>query len=43
LSFAWRTILLGSQGKENPYQTVELNEETQIDEKIYSFAIKYKE
>jgi hypothetical protein len=43
LSFAWRPILLGSQGKENPYHTVKLNEDTQIDEKIYSFVIKYKE
>lgn len=49
LSFAWRPILSGRQGKErdfkelNPYHTIELNEETQINEKIYSFVIKYKE
>jgi len=42
LSFMWRPILLGQSTKENFYQTIELNEDTEINEKIYSFVIKYK-
>ena len=37
LSFAWRPIRNFYQS----YQTVELNEDTQIDGKIWSFVIKY--
>jgi hypothetical protein len=44
LSFAWRPIVfVSTNGQNNPYHTVELNEDTQIDEKIWSFVIKYKE
>jgi hypothetical protein len=28
---------------ENPYKTVELNEDTEINDRIWSFVIKYKE
>ena len=28
---------------DNPYKTIELNDDTQIDDRVWSFAIKYKE
>jgi hypothetical protein len=40
VSFQWRKI--GSIG-ENTYKTIELNDDTQIDDRVWSFAIKYKE
>jgi hypothetical protein len=40
VSFQWRKI--GGIG-ENPYKTIELNDDTQIDDRVWSFAIKYKE
>jgi len=41
VSFQWRKII-GGMG-ENPYKTIELNDDTQIDDRVWSFAIKYKE
>ena len=41
LSFQWRKII-GGMG-ENPYKTIELNEETEINDRVWSFVIKYKE
>ncbi len=47
VSFQWRKIV-GFPSPipaftSNPYITVELNEETEIDDRIWSFVIKYKE
>jgi hypothetical protein len=42
LSFSWRKIL-GDDPRTNPYKTVELNEDTEIDDRIWSFVIKYKD
>jgi hypothetical protein len=41
LSFQWRKII-GGMG-ENPYKTIELNDDTEINDRIWSFVIKYKE
>jgi len=41
VSFQWRKII-GGMG-ENPYKTIELNDDTQIDDRVWSFVIKYKE
>ena len=41
VSFQWRKII-GIPG-ENPYKTVELNDDTEINDRIWSFIIKYKE
>jgi hypothetical protein len=43
LSFAWRPIVFVALNDEKPYRVVELNEDTQIDGKIWSFVIKYKD
>jgi hypothetical protein len=43
LSFMWRDLAYNQVSKGNPYRTVELNEDTEINERIWSFAIKYKE
>jgi len=39
LSFMWRKIY----GDILPYKTIELNEDTEIDDRVWSFVIKYKE
>jgi hypothetical protein len=41
LSFAWRSFR--HYGDINPYKTVELNENTEINDQVWSFVIKYKE
>ncbi len=42
LSFAWRPIVfVPLNDDEKPFRVVELNEDTQIDGKIWSFVIKY--
>jgi hypothetical protein len=42
LSFAWRPIIfVPLNDDEKPFRVVELNEDTQIDGKIWSFVIKY--
>ena len=43
LSFMWRDTAYNQVPKENPYKTVELNEDTEIDGRVWSFVIKYKE
>jgi len=50
LSFMWRKILSdnpvtlrGYDYGDNPYKTIELNEETEINDRVWSFVIKYKE
>lgn len=44
LGFMWRPILINHQSTSNsPYKTIELNEDTEIEGKIWSFAIKYKD
>ena len=44
VSFQWRKILAFKTKKgTNPYKTVELNNETEIDDRVWSFVIKYKE
>jgi len=44
LSFAWRPIIfVPLNDDEKPFRVVELNEDTQIDGKIWSFVIKYKD
>jgi hypothetical protein len=45
LSFMWRKILSDNPGTlgDNPYKTIELNEETEINDRVWSFVIKYKE
>ena len=47
ISFQWRKIVGFPSPTpaftSNPYTTVELNEETEIDDRIWSFVIKYKE
>ena len=47
VSFQWRKIVEFSSPippfTSNPYKTVELNEETEIDDRVWSFVIKYKE
>ena len=40
ISFQWRNRR--KQGT-NPYKTVELNDETEIDDRVWSFVIMYKE
>ena len=40
VSFQWRNRR--KQGT-NPYKTVELNDETEIDDRVWSFVIMYKE
>jgi len=42
LSFQWRKVVNDKTG-ENPYKTIELNEETEINDRVWSFVIKYKE
>ena len=42
LSFQWRKVVNDKTG-ENPYKTIELNDDTQIDDRVWSFVIKYKE
>jgi hypothetical protein len=41
----WRKILSDNPGTlgDNPYKTIELNEETEINDRVWSFVIKYKE
>jgi hypothetical protein len=41
LSFQWRKVI--PETGNNPYKTIELNDHTQIDDTVWSFAIKYKE
>jgi hypothetical protein len=41
-SFMWRPFVRAVRKGENPYYTVDLNEDTQIDRNIWSFVIKYK-
>ena len=43
LSFMWRDTAYNKVPKENPYKTVELNEDTEIDGRVWSFVIKYIE
>jgi hypothetical protein len=43
LSFMWRDIGYNQVSKGNPYRTVELNENTEINDTVWSFVIKYKE
>ena len=44
ISFQWRKILAFKTKKgTNPYKTVELNDETEIDDRVWSFVIMYKE
>jgi predicted transcriptional regulator with HTH domain len=45
LSFMWRKVISDNPGTlgDNPYKTVELNDDTQIDDRVWSFVIKYKE
>ena len=44
ISFQWRKILAFKTKKgTNPYKTVELNNETEIDDRVWSFVIMYKE
>lgn len=45
LGFMWRSIggLPITDNKSNPYKTVDLNEDTEIDGRVWSFAIKYKD
>ena len=50
LSFMWRDAIGAAMHtaynkvpKENPYKTVELNEDTEIDGVVWSFVIKYIE
>jgi len=50
LSFQWRKILSDNPGTlrgydygDNPYKTIELNEDTEINDRVWSFVIKYKE
>lgn len=43
LSFMWRDIAYNQAPRENPYRTVELSEETEINGIVWSFVIKYKE
>ena len=44
VSFQWRKILAFKTKKgTNPYKTVELNDETEIDDRVWSFVIMYKE
>lgn len=43
LSFMWRDIAYNQAPRENPYRTVELNENTEINDTVWSFVIKYKE
>lgn len=44
VSFQWRKILAFKTKKgTNPYKTVELNNETEIDDRVWSFVIMYKE
>ena len=42
LSFQWRKVVNDKTG-ENPYKTIELNEMTEINDRVWSFVIKYKE
>jgi len=45
LSFMWRKVISDNPGTlgDNPYKTIELNEETEINDRVWSFVIKYKE
>ncbi len=52
LSFMWRKVISdnlhtgmygGGTIGDNPYKTIELNEETEINDRVWSFVIKYKE
>jgi hypothetical protein len=45
LSFMWRKVISDNSGTlgDNPYKTIELNEETEINDRVWSFVIKYKE
>lgn len=43
VNFSWRPIVSVPVNGDNPYRTVELNEDTEIDGKVWSFVIKYKE
>jgi len=43
LCFMWRDTAYNQVPKENPYKTVELNEDTEIDGRVWSFVIKFKE
>ena len=45
LSFMWRKVISDNGGTigDNPYKTIELNEETEINDRVWSFVIKYKE
>ena len=44
VSFQWRKILAFKTKKgTNPYKTVELNDDTEIDDRVWSFVIMYKE
>ena len=43
LTFMWRDTAYNQVPKENPYKTVELNEDTEIDGIVWSFVIKYIE
>ena len=44
LSFQWRKVISDNPGTigDNPYKTIELNEETEINDRVWSFVIKYK-
>jgi len=45
LSFMWRKVISDNPGTlgDNPYKTIELNEDTEINDRVWSFVIKYKE
>jgi hypothetical protein len=45
LSFMWRKVISDNPGTlgDNPYKTIELNEMTEINDRVWSFVIKYKE
>ena len=43
LCFMWRDTAYNKVPLENPYKTVELNEDTEIDGRVWSFVIKFIE
>ena len=42
LSFQWRKVV-NDKTSDNPYKTIELNDDTEINDRVWSFVIKYKE
>ena len=42
LGFMWRKVV-NDKNSHNPYKTIELNDDTEINDRVWSFVIKYKE